>query len=424
MATHAQDWFRYDKFGLFVHWGLYSLLAGEYDGRKTDRLGEWIINHLDIPVEEYRRVAERFFPTDFDADRLIRQAKNWGMRYVVFTAKHHDGFAMYHSRCSAYNIVDATPYGRDVLQDLAKACKAHGLRLCIYYSQEQDWDDPNGYRAIQGNLEQERELNAGKDLQQYREQKCIPQLRELLTGYGDIGSVWFDTPLQMPKEESRRLIALVKELQPDCLVNGRIGSGLGDYRTTGDNCIPANPLPGYWEVPATLNDTWGYKANDHNWKDPQDIICRLVKIVGRGGNYLLNVGPDGNGRIPEESVRILDQVGSFLCDNGESIYGTRPIPPPVYDYEHCQLTTKDYSLFLHLPEPLPTLDLLGISNIPLRARILNTGEEVPLKVWTNGEGEPVWTLQLADVQSNMRNAVIHVELTEPELQFEPLPHSH
>ncbi|MDR1599110.1 MAG: alpha-L-fucosidase [Oscillospiraceae bacterium] len=300
-----------------MHWGIYSHLAGSYKGRETASLGEWIMKHFSIPVEEYERIASKFNPVGFNADEWVALAGEAGMKYIVITAKHHDGFAMFHSKCSKYNIVDATPFKRDPIAELAEACQREGVKLCFYYSQAQDWHDPDGYGYGVPNEE--------KDFNNYLQNKCKPQLKELLTQYGEIGLIWFDTPQTMSYEHSLELKKFVKSIQPNCIVSGRTGNTLGEYISTGDNQIPAQPYDGDWEVPATLNDTWGYKKNDHYWKSPHEALRLLLRINSRGGNYLLNVGPDGNGVIPPESVRILREIGSFVRANGKAIYGSAPV---------------------------------------------------------------------------------------------------
>ena len=224
MKDTKQQWFKDAKFGLFIHWGLYALLAGEYNGRKTDRIAEWIMNDLDIPVEEYEKLASQFNPVEFDAEMIVRKAKEWGMKYIVFTSKHHEGFAMWDSKCSDYNVVKATPYGRDIVRQFREACDKYDMKLGFYYSQAQDWHDPDGYIH--------RKDNSKKNYRAYLERKCFPQLRELLTEYGDVALIWFDTPMGTTKEESQEMVDLVKSLQPNCIVSGRIGNELGEYMTT------------------------------------------------------------------------------------------------------------------------------------------------------------------------------------------------
>ena len=237
--------------------GLYALPAGSYAGRESGGNAEWIMHDLHIPPEEYRTLAGRFDPVDFDADAIVRLCREAGMRYIVFTAKHHDGFAMYHSRASRYNIVDATPFGRDVAMELKQACDRHGVRLCFYYSQAQDWDCPGG-------LEEGKAVSP-EAFQGYLEEKCLPQVRELLEGYGPLGLIWYDTPMDMPRADCLRMRDLVRTLQPDCLVSGRVGHALGDYMTTGDDFIPLLAYGGPFEVPATMNGTWGYAAGRRRW---------------------------------------------------------------------------------------------------------------------------------------------------------------
>lgn len=399
-----KNWFREAKYGLFIHWGLYSILAGEYNGRRTHNIAEWIMNDLDIPVEEYEKLAERFNPAAFDADHYVAKAKEWGMQYITFTSKHHEGFAMYHSAASPYNVVDASPFGRDIVGELAAACKKHGIKLCLYYSQAQEWHHAGGYWANHD--------NSGRDFGRYLEEKCIPQLREILTNYGEIGYIWFDTPMQMTKEQSARLVALVKGLQPDCLVSGRIGNGLEDFMTTGDNFIPAFPIDKAWEVPATLNDTWGYSRFDENWKDPESIIRRMVKIAGRGGNYLLNVGPTADGVIPPESIKILDRVGEFLRKNGESIYGTGAVPPYVYDIDECYFTAKPHRMYIHLLRPAEHLELLNIANTPVRAYLLATGQEIEMLNRRTCEGDHSWKFIYPQGHVHDIDTVICVETEE------------
>lgn len=409
-----QRWFKEAKYGLFIHWGLYSLLAGEYQGRTSPNIAEWIMNHLDIPVAEYEKLAGQFNPQAFDADEYVRRAKAWGMKYVVFTSKHHDGFAMYHSKCSSYNVVDATPFGRDVVKELQLACQKHGMRFGLYYSQAQDWHDPDGYAAGKD--------NSGKDYKKYLERKCIPQLKELLTGYGDLALIWFDTPMMMTDKESRMLVKLVKDIQPNCLVSGRIGNNLGDYLTTGDNFIPLLPYRGDWEVPATLNDTWGFKKSDHNWKSPETIINLLLKINGRGGNYLLNIGPDGDGNIPQPSILILDKVGKYIQENADSIYGTKCLGVYQYDVDWALFTAKDHKLFIHVVKPEPRPLIYNVANTIEKASILETGEDILYSQMLTCEDHHAWEFFLPEKYVGKAGFTIAVDIKERDVSFEPLEH--
>ncbi len=316
-------WFREAKFGLFIHWGLYAIPAGEWKGRPIPGIGEWIMNRAEIPVKEYEPLASRFNPVRFDPDAWVQLAEDAGMKYIVITSKHHDGFALFKSQASLFNAVDATPFKRDVIGELAQACASRGMRLGFYYSQAQDWHEPNGAGNTWDFGPDEK-----KDYDQYLRAKAEPQVREILTHYGPVALVWFDTPRMMTPERSQRFVDIVRSLQPDCLIDGRLGvtGNEGDYRSTGDNAIPNQASAEAWETPATINHTWGYKKDDLDWKRPGELIFKLVDIVSKGGNYLLNVGPMADGVIPERSAENLREVGKWLRANGEAVYGTGPTP--------------------------------------------------------------------------------------------------
>jgi alpha-L-fucosidase len=333
-------WWRDARFGMFVHWGLYAIPAGEWDGKRVPGIGEWIMLRARIPVRDYEPLAKHFNPIKFDAAMWVSLAKQAGQKYLVITTKHHDGFSMFDSRVTDYDIVDATPFQRDPLKDLAAECQKQGIPLCFYYSQTQDWHHPDG----DGNDWDYDE--AKKDFAGYFENYVKPQVRELLTNYGPIGLIWFDTPKRITTEQSQSLVDFVYELQPACLVCGRVGNQVGDYASTRDNVIPAASLRADWETPATINDTWGFKRNDHNWKSPLDLIRKLVDVVSKGGNYLLNVGPTPDGLIPQPSVERLLAVGRWLEVNGESIYGTEA--GPIQGLHWCRTTAKPGKLFLHV----------------------------------------------------------------------------
>ena len=320
------EWFRDAKYGLFIHWGLYAIPAGEWQGTRSPGLGEWIMNRSQIRVREYETLAGRFNPTQFNADDWVQLAQDAGMKYIVITSKHHDGFAMFRSKVSAYNVVDATPFKRDVLKELADACARRGMRLGFYYSQSQDWHERDG---AGNSWDFGPDLGPdGKELKNYDgylRGKAEPQVRELLTGYGAVALIWFDTPRMMTPERGQRFADIVRSLQPDTLIDGRLGTE-GDYRSTGDNVIPPEASTEAWETPATINDTWGFRRDDTNWKSPGQIAFKLVDIVSKGGNYLLNVGPTAEGIIPQPSQDILRTVGRWLKVNGEAVYGAGASP--------------------------------------------------------------------------------------------------
>ena len=364
-APRSQDekmqWFREAKFGLFIHWGLYAVPAGEWKGQPIAGIGEWIMNRAKIPVKEYEQLATQFNPVKFNAEEWVKMAEDAGMKYIVITSKHHDGFAMYGSQVSKYNIVDATPFKRDPLKELAAACARHKIRFGFYYSQAQDWHEPNGAGNTWDFGPDEK-----KDFDQYLRGKAEPQVKELLTNYGPVCLIWFDTPRMMNVgDRGKRFIDIVQSMQPATLIDGRLGEK-GDYVSMGDNRIPDQVVKEDWEVPANLNKTWGFKKDDTDWKTPEDLTFKLVDIVSKGGNYLLNVGPTAEGVIPQASQDNLRAVGGWLKVNGEAIHGAGPTPfgdelgavdntrrdkagkPLFVQATDWRCTTKPGKLYIHL----------------------------------------------------------------------------
>jgi alpha-L-fucosidase len=386
-SEKRMQWWHEARFGMMIHWGLYSALAGEYECQRMDYIGEWIMSRFRIPISEYSRLADQFNPVAFDADRWMSLASKAGMKYLVITTKHHDGFAMYHSRCDPYNIVDATPFKRDPMKELAEACAKHGVKLCFYYSQALDWHEPDAGGAEGGhsNLgmswtnDWDFPDNESKQFEQYFEKKVMPQVTEILTGYGPIGAIWFDCPFTITRSQCEELYGLVQSLQPDCIVNSRIGQGLGDYQSFGDNEAPGRPLDGYWETVATLNDTWGYKHFDDNWKPAPEIISLLTSLAGKNVNYVLNIGPDANGNLPEPAIRVLEDVGKWMDINAESVHGTEATPFAT-DTPWGPVTRRPGRLYFLLHrEPDGPFRVNGLRNKVLSARILGA-EDVLLDV--------------------------------------------
>jgi len=327
----TKKWFKEAQYGMMVHFGLYSLLGGEWNGKRVRTYAEWIQAAHAIPNKEYGALAKIFNPIYFDAEEWIKLADDAGMKYFVITSKHHDGFALFRSK-DPYNVVDATPFGRDIIGELANACARHNIKFGLYYSQELDWAHPHGggydhhtpCAGVSWDNSWDFPDQSAKDFSICFEEKIKPQVTEILTQYGDLCLIWFDVPYTITPEQSLELNHLVKKYQPDCLINSRIGNGAYDYVSLGDNEIPQAPptqenikqdmnsLGGYkyspyglYETAGTMNKSWGYKYYDQEWKSAEQIRAQREKLNGMGINYLLNVGPDGLGRIPSFSRDIL-----------------------------------------------------------------------------------------------------------------------
>jgi alpha-L-fucosidase len=390
------QWFREAKFGLFIHWGLYAIPAR----------GEWVMNKEKIPVANYGAFADRFNPVKFDADEWVRIAKDAGMRYIIITSKHHDGFAMFGSKVSPYNIVDATPFKRDPLKEFAAACRKQGIRLGFYYSQAQDWHHPGG--AVARGSWDNAQLG---DFDKYLDGVAIPQITELLTGYAPVAILWCDTPIQMDPARAARVVAAARAADPKTLINSRLlysGRKLAevtagqldelrrigaDYLSYADRQIPEHPQWRDWETCMTLNGSWGYNKNDDHWKSPDVLIGQLVEIASKGGNFLLNVGPTAEGTIPAPSIERLKAVGAWLKVNGEAIYGAGPSPFAAAEEGKApawRCTTRPFDgaqgkLYIHLLTwPSGTFSITGLKEKVAKAYLLADPQRQPLSITQDG----------------------------------------
>jgi alpha-L-fucosidase len=389
-AADRLAWWREARFGMFVHLGLYSLMGGAWNGRFTGS-HEWMRHNARIPHEDYIRVADRWNPAALDVDGIVRMARAAGQRYVVVTTKHHEGFSLWPSALSPYTVA-ATPYRRDILRQFADACRRHGLRLGWYYS-IMDWYHPDYLPRRDWEVRDA----TGADFARYV-RFMHGQLRELLTQYGDVAVLWFDGQWESTWSHAlaRETVALCRSLQPGVIITNRVdvappggddrtrGAGsVGDYSTP-ELEIPARGLPGQdWETCMTMNDNWGYAGDDDNWKSPAALIALLVETASKGGNLLLNIGPDGDGRVPPPSVDGLAAMGRWMAVNGDAIYGTRA---SLVDTPACRTTTRgrDIHCFVERWKPGPLL-LPGLAAAPQRATLVaDPSTALPVRRTTEG----------------------------------------
>jgi len=415
------QWWRDAKFGMFIHWGIYSIPAGEWEGRQISGLGEWIMEGAKIPVSKYELLAKQFNPVKFDADEFVRIAKDAGMKYIVITSKHHDGFCLWDSKVTDYDIIDASPFQRDILKELSKACKKQGIKLCFYHS-IMDWHHPDAQAPFYPNYNDGNKSNP--DFPQYVANYLKPQIKELINNYGPLGVLWFDGEWVKDWTEpmGQDMYNYIRELQPNIIINNRVGKGrkgmeglskddqeyAGDFGTP-EQRIPATGLPGVdWESCMTINGTWGYKSYDYNWKSSEDLLQKLADIASKGGNFLLNVGPTSEGLIPEESVERLEAMGKWMKINSESIYGTTASPLGALPWGRC--TAKPGRLYLHVFD-WPTngeLEVSGIKNKVTKAYLL--ADKTKLAVLSNDEDKIV--ISVPENAPDEINTVIVLEINE------------
>lgn len=371
VASDARmEWWRAARFGMFIHWGVYSQWGGVYHGHKQAHGGaEWIMNRCKIPVKEYQQRAKSFNPVNYDPDAIVKMAKEAGMKYIIITAKHHDGFALFKSKASKWNAVDATAYGKDLLKPLAEACRKYGMKLGFYYSQAQDWNNPGGAAARKlmregwPNPDSAKidaytathkghwdSLQTTKTFDQYINDVSVPQVKEILSNYGDIAVLWWDTPTDMTDEAAQKLKDVLK-LQPQIITNDRLKrpNFPGDTKTPEQKIPTQEQLDGKdWETCMTMNGSWGYKSWDHNWKSVSALIRNLVDIASKGGNYLLNIGPKEDGSVPQESIDRLKEVGKWMKINSGAIYGTHASPLRDLAWGRCTVKEENGNTTLNL----------------------------------------------------------------------------
>jgi len=370
-ATDAKmDWWKEAKFGMFIHWGLYSIPAGTWGDQKMKRVigSEWILNVLKIPIADYTKLAPQFNPTNFNADNFVLLAKEAGMKYMVFTAKHCEGFAMFQTKADPFNIMDASPYKKDIVKALAESCKKYNMPFGVYYAQALDW-----YHAGGGSYDKKWDKAQEGKFSDYIEKISLPQVKELVNNYQP-RIIWFDTPAEMTPELAKQFTGFL-EKHPEIIYNDRLGGGVEGDLTTPEQYIPSTGIPGKnWESCMTMNETWGYNADDHDWKSAETLIRNLIDIASKGGNYLLNVGPDATGLIPQPSVERLKEVGKWMKTNGEAIYCTQanPFAETAWGRVTQKQNGKNTKLYLHIFDwPADgKISLFGLQNKVKRAYAL------------------------------------------------------
>ena len=381
--TEKSAFFDDGNYAMFIHWGIYSNIGDKWKDSTYYGISEWIKSpqRADIPDKEYMAEAKKFNPVNFDAKSIVQLAKSAGMKYIIVTSKHHDGFAMYDSKSNDFNIVDASPFARDPMKELAKACKEEGLGFGFYYSHNQDWTFPGGNGGPKTN-----EKGEEVDFDYYFKNKCLPQVKEITTEYGDIAIVWFDTPGDMEKKYVEELVEIVHKNQPNALISGRAGHGLGDYNSLGDMNIPVKNVGGLWETVDVTNDSWGYAWYDQNWKSPKRILKSVISTVARGGTYMLNVGPKPDGTIPIPAATALSVSGEWIHRYPEVIYAAAPSPwNRKLPWGDVTVSGNQLNLCIYDWPTSGKLYVPGLKNDIKSANLWVDGKQIPLVSTQKGE---------------------------------------
>jgi len=404
------SWWRDARFGMFIHWGVYAVPAGTYKGEQIPHIGEWIMLNAEIPVDEYKAFAKKFNPVKYNPEDWAKLAKKAGMRYMVITSKHHDGFALFPSAVTVWDVADATPYGKDLIGPLAEAARDEGLKFGLYYSQAQDWNHPGGAKARhEEGTGWDKKQNG--DFDEYLKHIAAPQVGEILSIYRpDV--LWWDTPTWMNKERAETLIPLIR-IVPGIITNNRLGGGYkGDTETPEQHIPPTGFKDRDWEVCMTMNRTWGYKSYDHDWKSTEDLIQKLCDIASKGGNFLLNVGPTAEGLIPQASIDRLEEIGAWMDINSEAIYGTTASPFHRLLWGRCtkKVLPDGATLYLHVfdwPEN-GKLILHGLKNSPSQITLMQGGKQLS---WKKIKGnEPGISINVPKEAPDLISTVIKVEI--------------
>jgi len=420
-TNERAQWFTEARFGMFIHWGVYSGAEGIWKGEKLrydNDYAEWIYYRNRIARDEYTTLLNRFDWENIDPEKWVLLAKQAGMKYVTITAKHHDGFALWDSKVSDYDVAEFTQAKRDIIQELASACQKHGLKLGLYYSHWVDWEHPYGW-------DHSREIYgiSATDYDRYWQEKVIPQMRELLSNYGEIGIIWFDMWIHhsrtcVTREQLLQLKGLIRELQPNCLVNSRLGLSIEedsdiDFKTLGDNQLGSKKEEFPWQSPATVAHSWGFHAQEEQWKSTTTLLHSLIGNVSLNGNLMLNIGPRANGDVPYEIEQRLKEMGQWLSRNGESIYGSQAYDLVKDQHDWGKITCRQYQdgttrLYLHLYNwPLnKTLPLSGIKGAPVKAYLLADPNQKALPVINT---EVVTLIELPEEQPDPLVSVVVLE---------------